>query len=163
MANLSRSNPYPVGNALLDAQHEVILSYMAKIRGYLQDGDTGRNAFELVYRLDTFCSLHFWDEEKMMEELEYPEIDEHKSEHALFLRHLEQLTGMFEELSCTQNLEELDTLRSWFLRHIKVCDGNYADYRKTTSEAGEDANRRRCVQAYGVAKTGFVTRPGFHP
>jgi len=112
-----------VGNELLDAQHRVIMGYMSKIHGHLL---AGKNVEVLVDRLDSFCRLHFLEEEAVMEETGVPAIDEHKAQHALFVTHLENFTGRYQGRSLTKNIEEFTFLKDWFLEHIETFDKKYA-------------------------------------
>jgi hemerythrin-like metal-binding protein len=119
-----------VGNELLDAQHKIILSHMGKVYTYLLADNKGRDLYELVDSLDINCKLHFLDEEKMMEEMDFPEIDEHKSQHAQFVTHLEHFMGIHAELNNVMNVEELRFLKGWSLEHFEVFDSKYAEYKK---------------------------------
>ena len=130
MENFSLSGVYVVGNELLDAQHKVILNYMAKVYTYLLADNKGDDLFGLINRLDTYCKLHFLDEEKFMEEMELPEIDEHKAQHALFVMHLENFMGRYEESDIVKNIDELVFLKAWFMEHIEVFDKRYAEFKK---------------------------------
>jgi len=114
-----------VGDELLDAQHKVILSYMAKIRAiYLRD-EMDKDLPVLMDRLETFCKLHLWDEERVMEKMSFLAIEEHKAQHALFIMHLGNFTGRYQELNCTKKIDELNFLErgSWsILKHsIEDC------------------------------------------
>jgi hemerythrin-like metal-binding protein len=87
-------------------------------------------------RLVIYCKLHFLDEEKVMEELDFPEIEDHKAQHALFVTHLENyFTGKYEELNRVKNIDELMFLKSWFLEHIEVFDKKYAEYKNQLDKA----------------------------
>jgi hemerythrin-like metal-binding protein len=130
MKNLQLSEVYLVGDELLDAQHKVILSYMAKIRAYFLLEKKDKDLLVLVDRLETFCKLHLWDEEKVMDEMHFPEIEEHKVQHALFLTHLENFTGRYEELNTAKKIDELNFLKAWFLEHIEGADRKYAEFNK---------------------------------
>ncbi len=130
MENFSLSDAYLIGNDLLDAQHKVILSYMAKIYTCFLSKKKKEELFELVDRLDAFCKLHFLEEEQVMDEMGFPEIDAHKTEHALFVTHLENFIGRYEELNTVKNIDELLFLKKWFLEHVAVYDKKYARYGK---------------------------------
>ena len=136
MGTFSSSGAYSVKDELLDAQHHVVLSYMAKIYTCLLSGEKGRDLFELVERLDTFCKLHLLDEEQEMEKMDFPSIEDHKYEHALFIRHLENFTGRYDELDSVKGIDELLFLKGWFLEHIQVFDKRYAEYRIRLDKAG---------------------------
>jgi hemerythrin len=120
------SDAYSVGNDLLDAQHKVILSYMAKIYIYFLSNTKRKDLFELVDRLDAFCKLHFLEEEQVMEEMGFKDIEDHKAEHALFVTHLENFMGRYEGLNTSKSIDELLFLKGWFLEHIEVFDKRYA-------------------------------------
>ena len=130
MENVSVSEVYLVGDDLLDAQHKVVLSYMGKVYASLLAGEEGNEIFEMVDRLDTFCKLHFWDEEKVMEEINFQDILVHKAQHALFVTHLENFMGRYEEQSNVKNIDDLLFLRKWFLEHIEAFDKKYAEFKK---------------------------------
>ena len=80
--------------------------------------------------LDAYCKLHFRDEEKMLEEIDYPEIDNHKAQHALFVTHLDSFLGKYEEQNITRNVDEFLFLKGWFMEHIAGFDRQYANLRK---------------------------------
>jgi hemerythrin len=128
MEEFSLNNGYLVDNELLDAQHRVIVDYMANVYSYLVAGKRGKELFDSVDRLDTYCKLHFLDEEKAMEEMEFPRISDHKAQHALFVTHLESFMGRCEELDSVKCVDELLFLKRWFLEHIEACDKQYANH-----------------------------------
>jgi hemerythrin len=129
MEDLTATDVYVVGDELLDAQHKVILSYMAKVFTYLSAEKQGNDVFEMVDRLDTICKLHFWDEEKVMEEMVFPEIVLHKTQHALFVTHLQNFMGRYEEQNSPKNIDDLLFLKRWFLEHIDAFDKKYAQFK----------------------------------
>jgi len=130
MENFSLTGVFVVGNELLDAQHKVILSYMAKVYAHLLADKKDEDLFGLIDRLDTCCKFHFLDEEKIMEEMGLLEIQEHKAQHALFVTHLENFMGKYEESDSVRNIDELVFLKRWFMEHIEVFDRRYAEFRK---------------------------------
>ena len=130
MEIFSLCDVYSVGNELLDAQHKVLLSYMGKAYTYLLADNKGKDLFELVDSFESNCKLHFMDEEKVMEKLDFPEIEEHKAQHMLFVTHLKDFMGKLEELNSVMNIDELMFLKGWSLEHIEVFDSKYAEYKK---------------------------------
>lgn len=131
MKNLLLNETHLVGDELLDAQHRVILSYMGKIRAYFLVEKKDQELPALVDRLETFCRLHLWDEEKVMDEMHFPDIEEHKVQHALFLTHLANFTGRYADLNCAKQIDEIAFLKEWFLEHIARYDKKYSEFYKT--------------------------------
>jgi len=126
----SLSSVHLVGNELLDAQHTVIVNHMADVYTHLSAGKPDKGVFDAVDRLDTCCKLHFLDEERVMEEMAFPEIACHKAQHALFMMHMEHFMGRYAGQERTKNMDELVFLKGWFLEHIEVFDRVYAEYMK---------------------------------
>jgi hemerythrin-like metal-binding protein len=123
-----------VDDELLDAQRKVIQSYMAKIRAIFLLEKKEKDLRVLMDRLEIFCKLHLWDEERVMEKMSFPEIEEHRAEHALFIMHLGNFEGRYEELNCTKKIDELNFLKAWFLEHIETFDRRYAEsYKRSTN------------------------------
>ena len=129
MKNLPSSDELFFDNEILDSQHILILNCMSNVSEFLLAGIKGQDLFELVDRLDAYCKLHFMDEEKLMEEMSFAEIEAHKAQHALFVTHLEKFMGRNEELNCNENIEELNALKGWYLEHIVTFDKEYSERR----------------------------------
>lgn len=115
-----------VGNDVLDAQHRVIFANMAKVYGYLMLEKRDQGLLDLLEVLDAYCKLHFFDEERVMSEMDFPSIEVHKAQHMLFVRHLEVFMSSYQESSCAKNIDALNFLRGWFLEHIVVFDKRYS-------------------------------------
>jgi hemerythrin len=146
MENFSLNGVYEVGNELLDSQHKVILNYMAKIYTYLLADKKDDDLFGLINRLDTYCKLHFLDEEEIMEEMELPEIQEHKAQHALFVTHLENFMGRYEESDSVKNIDELVFLKGWFMEHIQVFDKRYAEFKKRFDKMVHESTQQAALK-----------------
>jgi hemerythrin-like metal-binding protein len=131
MEKFSLAEAYLLGNGPMDRQHRMILEHMAKVYAGLLAGEKGRDLSEAVDRLDAYCKLHLLDEEKAMEEMDFPERGDHEAQHALFIRHLENFTGRYREQDITKNVEELVFLKNWFVEHIGQFDKKYAGFKKT--------------------------------
>lgn len=130
MEAFALSDMQMVGNEVLDAQHKVIFNNMAKVYGYLLTDKKGKEMLDSLDMLDAYCKLHFFDEEKVMSDMDFPGIEEHKAQHVLFVRHLEVFMGRCEESNCTENVDELNFLKGWFLEHIMAFDKVYAAHRE---------------------------------
>ena len=129
MENFILDDSYLIDDYLLDAQHRMILGYMAKVYATLLAGKKQTAVFEMVDELDAFCKLHFMDEEKMLDETGFPGINNHKAQHVLFLSHLENFMGKFDQQNITRNVDEFLFLKKWFMEHIEKFDKQYTKHR----------------------------------
>ncbi len=137
MESFEISDANLVGDYLMDAQHKAILDYMAGIYAKLLAGKKQDEVFTLVDALDTYCKLHFIDEEKMLDEISFPESNEHKAQHVLFVTHLENFMGKYDQQNLTNDVDEFLFLKGWFLEHIKTFDKQYAQHRRRTFQQPE--------------------------
>ena len=138
MEKLPLSDEYFIDNEVLDSQHMLILNCMSNVSEYLLAGIKGQDLFELVDRLDAYCKLHFMDEEKVMAEMNFVAIEDHKAQHALFIRQLEHFVGRSEGLNCRKNIEEINALKERYLEHIVIFGKEYSERRFRLNEAATE-------------------------
>lgn len=139
MKNFSLSDMHFVGDEILDSQHALILSCMANISEYILAEIKGRDLFEVIDRLDAYCKLHFLEEEKMMEKMNFAEVETHKARHAQFVTHLEHFLGRSEVQNRKKNIEELASLKDCFLEHIVMFGKQYSERSECTLRLNEAA------------------------
>ena len=130
MKLFSLRDVYLVDIELFDAQHKVILIYMNKVYTYFLAEKMKKDLFELVERLVTYCKLHYLDEETFMEEINFPEIVEHKAQHALIVSYLDTFMDRYDELNTAKNVDEILLLKGRFLEHLEKFDRKYSKYKK---------------------------------
>ncbi|NJK84633.1 MAG: hemerythrin family protein [Bacteroidales bacterium] len=65
---------------------------------------------------------HFNTEESLMEEYKYPDMDNHKMEHANLIQEVVRFKADFESKKRTLSFELADYLKSWLKNHIQGTD-----------------------------------------
>lgn len=92
-----------------------------------QDG--GDDARARLQSLIDHLRRHFATEEAFLQSIDYPEISEHKSEHALLLAELVDLHRDLRASGAERIDEEsLEQVRDWFLHHVVAEDRRFAWY-----------------------------------
>ncbi len=79
---------YSVGNQTIDHQHKELLNLGNKMLTVTK----GSEAKEIFETLSAYTVQHFYDEEKLMEQMSYPHLSEHQKEHALLRQKLLKIT-----------------------------------------------------------------------
>jgi hemerythrin len=79
---------------------------------------------ELFEELIDYATYHFAAEEQLMAESGYPQIEEHRLEHAGFIKQVNEMHGSFQEKQKPFFLEILAFLQSWLESHIVQTDGS---------------------------------------
>jgi hemerythrin len=106
----------------VDRQHENLTDLLNCLN---EAWRTGKSHDVLLFRLDQLLAAvgaHFRDEEQIMIENEYPDLDLHKAEHDFLLEQVLQFRTQFaaEEAELTESM--LDFLRDWLRDHILISD-----------------------------------------
>ncbi len=121
------------GNELIDSEHQELINRINKLIESCESGKEKTTAVKTLDFLMDYTEFHFRDEEKLQEESGYPEIENHKLQHAAFEQAVKELKEMLEEeegptdafvAAVNKNITE------WFLNHIQVWDKKVADHVK---------------------------------
>lgn len=114
---------FSIKNMQLDKQHELIFE-IADLANDLvalniQDNNTQHknDLKQILVKLFQYIKIHFKDEEKFMESIDFPLIEEHKKSHQILaektkelLEHSDNIVKMSQELSILT--------KDWILDHI---------------------------------------------
>lgn len=130
MTRLKWSEDYSVGDAEIDAQHQQLFALIDR----LEDHDLDASALSITFdKLKTYVQEHFRDEEALLEDCNYPDLEAHKRLHLEFE---DWITTARESFRCNPdtahvvggNLQVF--LRDWMLAHILKADQAYKNYIK---------------------------------
>ena len=124
-AKITWDSSFETGISEVDSQHlrlvEIINSLVDAI------GHADKNTLKgIVEQLKEYAQYHFRTEEKIMEEAGYPEIAEHRDEHAQFVDQI--LLFDLDVILASEGLawDMLHFLRGWLTNHILVVDKRFA-------------------------------------
>ncbi|MBE6022315.1 MAG: hemerythrin [Cellulosilyticum sp.] len=119
---------------ILDEQHQHFFKLGRHIEQLLLTscaGVTNQDLLNLLYELRDYVTYHFYEEERIMEELAFPELEAHKLEHQKFLTYINKID--YTKL-CESPFSELCSLRdkmvSWTFTHIVQQDQKLTHYYK---------------------------------
>ena len=132
-------NSYSVGIKRVDEQHMELIKLTNRLfASCLLGKEHSRYTFlETIHEAVNYVGYHFGTEEKMMERINYPEIQNHKQEHASFVREVFVKVEEFNSGKILTPLSFVYFLRDWVLQHIAVCDKKMGEYIMTLSKSGE--------------------------
>jgi hemerythrin len=121
---------YSVGIQLVDDQHKELVNMTNTLyAGCLAGDEAARTYFlEAIHGTVDYVKYHFAAEEKILENVTYPDIFEHKKAHEGFVKKI------FEDVKSFQSGKKfipnvfVRYLKDWILTHIAVEDKKYAEY-----------------------------------
>jgi hemerythrin len=113
----------------VDAQHRLLFAIANELIDIDNPQKQGPEIKYLLTHLREYVEEHFADEEKFLERVKYPELEDHKKKHAkIVLEIKESLTSSSNLIQLKKRLEDL--LENWVKQHILIEDKKYADWAK---------------------------------
>jgi hemerythrin-like metal-binding protein len=91
---------------------------------------------QLLNELIQYTLTHFSDEEKFMESIGYPGINEHKMQHKWLVTRVTEFKAEFDAGTGKIDQKILIFLKSWIMNHIQSDDikyGNHANQKKKSA------------------------------
>ena len=84
-------------NEVIDSQHKELIERIKKFVDSCEKKDSKIDAVKMMDYLIEYTDFHFTAEEKLQEEVGYPELPNHKTKHDEFRKTLSDLENFLEE------------------------------------------------------------------
>lgn len=124
---------YATGIPIIDDQHKELFKAINGVHDAFAEGKPMAEVRPLMDFLMAYTISHFRTEESFMEEMGYPDLSRHQSEHALLLRKVQDLRGRINS-EVPPNLPEVAKfIGDWLRHHIGEVDMGYSAYLKQSS------------------------------
>ena len=119
-----------VGESHLDEQHRQLLGEINALLSAMINNESKVIVVRTIGFLDEYITGHLADEERYMQEHNYPDFDAHKQMHEGFIRKYAELK---ERLAIADPdsvlISDVQTyIGEWWMQHIAKEDRKYADY-----------------------------------
>lgn len=127
MPNFEWDNNIALGIPTIDEQHKALFAWINSLNDAIAAGDGSEAVGEIIWKLITYVTEHFREEERLMLSCNYPGLAEHRKEHDLFVSRLQEIQVSFingHEMSKSI----LDFLVEWLFTHIKGTDQGYSRF-----------------------------------
>jgi hemerythrin len=117
----------------IDDQHEEIFEYFNKLTDALQKGDGRDEVVNLLAYLESYASIHFSNEECLMEYFKYPGLEEQRQQHAQFKNNINMLAGLLADNDPMHDIAiKADAvLIRYFVLHVHKLDKALASHMKS--------------------------------
>ncbi|MGA2888528.1 MAG: bacteriohemerythrin [Terracidiphilus sp.] len=116
-----------------DEDHRQLLKILNELEFAVKSAVSGKvESIEIeiaMHRLENYSKSHCADEEKLLEETGYPDLDLHKLEHAGLIKMLGNLKLRLHDSSDPKHaLELIGFVYGWVTNHVNVTDKQYAQF-----------------------------------
>ncbi|OKP66529.1 hemerythrin [Paenibacillus helianthi] len=115
---------YDIGVEKIDCQHRQLLVKLNEFFDACTNQQGKEKIEETLKFLKDYTLEHFSDEEKLMQDIEFPELTEHRKTHAEFVQTVLDLEESIKTkgISVLSTIKLNRTLTDWLLNHINKCD-----------------------------------------
>jgi hemerythrin len=117
---------YHVGVPIIDEQHRGIVSAINTLFEFIRQGE-GQEALKPTFLvLEQYTRLHFKTEERLLQQIKYPDFEAHVGLHRKLVDNTEQI----RRTSLASNDPDMVMvfLKEWWMGHINKEDRKYAPY-----------------------------------
>ncbi|EAI3785403.1 bacteriohemerythrin [Campylobacter jejuni] len=128
---------FSVHNAKIDEQHKKLFELAGKVE-YLIDKPVYKDEIKnLLAEFFNYMKDHFYEEERYMEPIKYPDIETHKKIHKHIIQSMIEL---IKNIKSTNDLKEKLYLavKKWLLEHILYEDMKVEQYRRSSLASEDD-------------------------
>ena len=127
---VSWSESYATGIELIDKQHRELMNLTNELyRACLSGKEKANAAFEdAMSRMVEYVRFHFSNEQKLLEQLKYPDYNKHKLQHDTLVKNILEAVKEYDKGNKFVPNNFVRTLKDWIFGHIAVFDKSYAFY-----------------------------------
>lgn len=132
------SDEYSIDNPHIDAQHRKLFEMAGNVEAIADRSVTKGEIKDLLTEFFHYMKEHFSDEEKYMEEINYPELEPHRRIHKEIIQ---SMVHLISTIKTTNDLKERLYLisKKWLLEHILFEDMKITEFLRTLPILGESS------------------------
>lgn len=121
---------FSVNNEDIDNHHKKLINIFNEMASLIEnEQDTPLfSTIKVISELNIYAIFHFKEEEKLMEEADYPDLENHKAIHQEFIDKVSKFKDEYLHNDPLLNFEIFNYLSEWVLNHIIEEDSKYSEY-----------------------------------
>jgi hemerythrin-like metal-binding protein len=119
---------YAVGVHQIDQEHQGLFAVAERMHQAMLEGQGKQHLDALLGELLEYTREHFAHEEQLMERIGYPELSEHRRQHAQLRSNVEAMQNRAVSGETTMTIEAMRFLMEWLKRHTVTSDRRIAGY-----------------------------------
>ncbi|MDR1868069.1 MAG: bacteriohemerythrin [Treponema sp.] len=130
---------FSVGIDAMDNQHKKLFELTNNLYAACLKGKDAVNKYfyEVIHETVDYIRFHFTAEERILEQIQYPRLVEHRKEHEAFVQRVLNDVKEFEDGRAFVPNAFVRFLKDWILTHIAVSDREgYAKYIEELKKKG---------------------------
>jgi hemerythrin len=126
MALITWDESYSVKVAELDGHHQKLFYLMNCLHDAMSEGKGNRIIRGTVKELVNLTHIHFQREEALMEQANFPGLEDHRIEHQRLMGRVAEFQAALDRGRGLNTAAVLEFLRAWVPKHIQGTDKGYS-------------------------------------
>lgn len=119
---------FKLGIEAVDQEHVKLVDMLNNVHALIAEGKKAEAQTYFCQTLSDYVVEHFAHEEKFLESIGYPQIDEHKKIHENYKKALQELLPLVASYDDAAFRKALTDTYTWILTHIGKTDRRYAKF-----------------------------------
>ena len=119
---------YSVNNVIIDDQHKRLLDILFRLERMVNRGKAGTELVGLLEEMSAYAQEHFRSEERYMQRMNYPKLEEHRQLHSNYSLRVLEFTVAHMDQSADNPRNVLNFLTHWWTDHILKVDMDYSKF-----------------------------------
>ena len=135
MAIFEWDNSIELGIPTIDGQHKALFGWINTLNDAIGNGDGAEAVGEVIWKLITYVTEQYSEEERLMLSCNYPGLAAHRKEHDQFVSQLRDIQVDFIG-GHEMGQSVLSFMVDWLVCHIKGTDQGYCRFIHQKSDQG---------------------------
>lgn len=128
MAVIKWRDSYNTGIEAVDEEHKKLVDLIEAMHTSIRDDEPKKTVERVLAEIAEYTQTHFHNEEALMEEKEYPELEAHKSQHQSLIEEVGEYKDRLRNDFPGSRQELYRFLREWLINHIMESDKAFGVY-----------------------------------
>ncbi|WP_136526414.1 hemerythrin family protein [Geomonas ferrireducens] len=113
-----------IGVLEIDIQHKLLFDKFNAFADAYQSQQNTDEIMRMFWFLEAYAVTHFKDEEKLMQQVRYPDYEKHRAKHVAFVEEVNKLKERLKVEGLTAPLVTTMTgfITNWLIDHISTMD-----------------------------------------
>ena len=121
-------NEFKLGIEHIDLEHAGLVNMLNEVHNLIRANEKTKARDYFRDTLSAFIGQHFAHEEAFLQEIGYPQLDEHKKIHAQFRQSMDAVLPQLDSEDDTAFRNGLTDVYTWIINHIGKTDRKYAAF-----------------------------------
>lgn len=125
MAFIDWSEQLSVKNLTIDSEHKKLVNLINTLHDAMKKGEGSKVIGGVLEELVIYTKTHFKNEEGLMKQHNYVNLDDHIKQHKRFVEEIERFFNNYKSGSVSLSVTLMNYLKDWLVDHIQGSDKKF--------------------------------------